>query len=252
MNVLKLVYLNVVFYLLFILFSAISIPLLSLFVAFLSLFLSHRNTMKRFRRAISFYGAVIIRILPFPLIRVLYKDYSKDKGRGKGPYIFVCNHRSSSDPFLIACLPYEIVQIVNTWPFRLPVLGVFAKWAGYLNVKRMQFKEFSSKTIELLEQGVSIVAFPEGTRSRNKKVGQFHSSMFRVALQSRYPIVPVCISGNENKPPRGSLLLHQGIINMHKLPALQWEQYKDLGPFKLKNKIRDIIIKELAVMEGEA
>ena len=247
MNVLKLIYLNTTFYLLFILFSAISIPLLSLFVAFLSLFLSHRNTMKRFRRAISWYGAVIIRILSFPLVRVFYKDYSKDKG--KGPYIFVCNHRSSSDPFLIACLPYECIQIVNTWPFRLPVLGIFAKWAGYLNVKRMQFKEFSCKTIELLRQGVSIVAFPEGTRSANKKIGQFHSSIFRVALQAQCPIVPICISGNENIPPRGSLLLHQGIIKMHKLPCLQWEQYKDLGPFKLKNKVRDIIASELAAME---
>jgi len=252
MNVLKLIYLNVTFYLLIISFSAISIPLLSLFVAFLSLFLSHRNTMKRFRRAISFYGAVIIRILPFPLIRVLYKDYSKDKGRDKGSYIFVCNHRSSSDPFLMACLPYECIQIANTWPFRFPMLGVFAKWAGYLNVKKMQFKELSSKTIELLEQGVSIIVFPEGTRSGNKKIGQFYSSIFRIALQSRYPIVPICISGNENIPKRGSLLLRQGIINMHKLPALQWEQYKDLGPFKFKNKVRDIIIKELAIMEGEA
>jgi len=250
MKTLKLIYFNIVFYTLFLLFSVFSIPILSLSVIFLGLFSSHRSTMKRFRRAINWYGNVIIRVLPFPFVRFKYKDYAKNKGRG--PYIFVCNHRSSSDPFLIGCLPYELIQIVNTWPFRLPVLGIFARWAGYLNVKRMQFKEFSYKTIELLRQGVSIVAFPEGTRSRNKKIGQFHSSIFRVALQAQCPIVPICISGNEDIPPRGSLLLHQGIIKMHKLPGLEWEQYKDLGPFKLKNKVRDIIASELAAVEDGA
>jgi 1-acyl-sn-glycerol-3-phosphate acyltransferase len=70
-------------------------------------------------------------------------------------------------------------------------------------------------------------------------------------LQSRCPIVPICISGNKNIPLRGSLILHPGIIKVHKLPALQWEKYKDLKPFKLKNKVRDIIARELAIMDGE-
>jgi 1-acyl-sn-glycerol-3-phosphate acyltransferase len=245
---LKLIYLNTTFYVSFFLFSAVSIPLLTLLVVFLSLFLSRRRTMKRFRRAISWYGTVIIRVLPFPLVRIWYKDYARDDETS--PYIFVCNHRASTDAFLMACLPYECIQVVNIWPFRLPVLGIFARWAGYLSVREMPFEEFCRKAVEFLEQGVSVIAFPEGTRSGDKRMGQFHGSIFRVALQAKCPIAPLCITGNENVLPRGSLLLRPGTIKVHKLRALKWEKYKDMNAFKLKNRVRDIIARELAVMDG--
>jgi len=203
--------------------------------------------MRRVRRAISWYGKIIIRILPFPLIRVRYKNYVKNDV--PGPYILVCNHQSASDPFLMACLPYECVQVVNIWPFRIPILGMFARFAGYLSVNEMSFEEFSRRVVDLLKKGVCIIAFPEGTRSGGKQMGNFHSSIFRIALQSQCSIVPLCISGNENIPSRGSLILYPGIIKVHKLPALQWEKYKDLKPVNLKNKIRNIIAEELAVMD---
>ena len=245
---LKLLYLNISFYSLFVLFSIIGIPILTLYIAFLSLFVSKRVVMKRFRRAISFYGAVITRLLPFPLVRVLYHDH--DRNGKQGPFIFVSNHRSSSDAFLMACLPYECIQVVNIWPFKIPVLGMFARMAGYLSVREMPFEKFSDDAAELLSQGVSIIAFPEGTRSGGKEVGQFHGSVFRVALRTRSKIVPLCITGNENVPPRGSLLLQPETIRIHKLPALQWEDYKDFSPFKLKNHVRNIIAEQLALMEG--
>ncbi|MEW6379951.1 MAG: lysophospholipid acyltransferase family protein [bacterium] len=229
-------------------FSATVIPLFILYLALLSVFMSHRGIMRQLRRAISWYGFIIIKVFPFPFARVRYRDYGK--ADPEGPYLFVCNHRSASDAFLMACLPYECVQVVNIWPFRIPVLGTFARLAGYLSIREMSFEEFSRKSIDLLNQGVSIIAFPEGTRSGSSVMRPFHSSVFRVALEARCPIVPICISGNEDKPHRGSLILHPGIIRMHKLPALPWEKYKDLTSFKLKNMVRDIIARELAGMEG--
>jgi len=240
---------NFIFYILFILFSLIGIPVFSAIVAFQSIFISHRDGMKKFRRAISWYGLGVIRVLPFPFVRVFYKDL--DKTGCKGPFIFTCNHRSASDPFLMACIPYEFVQIVNIWPFKLPVLGFMARSAGYLSVREMPFEEFSQKATDLLNQGVSIVAFPEGTRSADGSLGQFHSSIFRVALKSGYPIAPVCITGNEKIPARGTLLLKPGIIRIIKLPHLKFEDFKDLPPFKLKNDVRHIIADGIKSVEGK-
>ncbi|MDM8526310.1 lysophospholipid acyltransferase family protein, partial [Desulfococcaceae bacterium HSG8] len=236
---------TIIFYFLFILFSAFTIPLFSLFVAVMGLFMSRRRTMRRFRRSISWYGWFIIRILPFPFVRIHYKDYEKER---RGPCIVVSNHRSSSDPFLMACLPCEIVQVVNIWPFRIPVIGRYARWAGYLSIREMPFEEFSQEALELLNQGVSIAAFPEGTRSGGREMGHFHSAIFRLALQARYPLVPVCITGNENIPSR-DFVMHPGTITIHKLPALLWEDYKDMTPFKLKNRVREIIAEEIDYME---
>jgi 1-acyl-sn-glycerol-3-phosphate acyltransferase len=205
--------------------------------------------MRRLRRVIVWYGTVVIRILPYPLVRVQYKYYARNEG--EGPFIFVSNHRSFSDGFLMAypCFSVEGIQVVNKWPFRIPILGFVAKIAGYLSVREMPFEDFKAVTTKLLREGVSIVVFPEGTRSRDMAVGQFHGAIFRVALETRKPIIPVCISGNEKIPPVGSALLHPGIIKVHRLKALLWEEYGALSPFKLKNYVRRIIIDEVADME---
>lgn len=244
----KILILNIIFYSLFIVFTAIAIPLFSLFVFFVRIFLSRRQTMRRFRRAISWYGKIIIKVLPFGLVKVIYKDYEQSNN-GQG-VIFVCNHRSASDPFLMACLPYEAIQVVNMWPFRLPILGIFARWAGYLSIREMPFEDFLEKAGKLLKEGVSMVTFPEGTRSTSKTMGQFHSSVFRLALEVRCPIVPMCISGSENIPAKGTRLLEPGKIRVYKLKRLQWADYKDLTPFTLKNKVRDSIAQHLAVVEA--
>jgi len=246
---LKLICFNFIFYTLFILFSLIGIPVFSAIVAIQSIFISHRNGMKKFRRAISWYGIVIIKALPYPFVKIIYEDL--DKTKTAAPFIFVCNHRSASDPFLLACFPYEIVQVVNIWPFKLPVLGIMAKLAGYLSVREMPFESFSKKVADLLNNGVSIAAFPEGTRSADGSLGQFHGSIFRVALQTGYPVVPVCITGNEKIPARGTLLLRPGTIKIHKLSPITYNEYRGFTPYKLKNMVRQLIADEIEAMEGK-
>jgi len=235
------------FYFLLFVFTLLFIPLMFLGVAVTRLFLGRRRAMKRFRRAISHYGWVIINILPLGLIRVSYKDL--ETGGRQPPFIFVANHRAASDPFLMACLPYECIQVVNTWPLALPVFGKLASRAGYLNVRRLPFEEFKSRAAELLVQGVSIIVFPEGTRSGSKVMGQFHGAIFRVALSTGVPIVPICLMGNERTPVKGSFVMEPALIRVHKLAALRKEEYQMFSPFKLKNQVRDLIAGYIAATE---
>jgi len=244
----KLHVLNFYFYTFFFLLSGVGIPALTLYVAFTRLFNSHRRTMKRFRRAITWYGKLITSI-PYPFIK-LRCETMPDSDPGE-PYIFIGNHRSASDPFVMCVLPHECVQIVNVWPFRIPVLGLFARLSGYLNIRMMSPEQFIEKAGALLSQGVSIIFFPEGTRSVTRKMGAFHGAAFRLALQSRAAVVPLCISGNENIPPKGSLMLRTGTIRVRRLAAITWDEYKDLNAYAFKNRVWNIIDRELAVMENE-
>ena len=207
---------------------------------------THRAGFRRFRQAIKIYGNAVIRILPFPWVKIVFKDYAPREKTG--PYIFVSNHPAATDAFLMAVLPGEIVQVVNKWPFKLPVLGQFARWAGYLSVNEMPYEEFFARAVRYVEEGVSVVVFPEGTRSSSKTMGQFHGAMFRVALKTQATIVPVCIWGNKDIPARGSMVLRPGTINVHKLKAVAFDEYKDMNPFKLKNRIRGMIAAELERM----
>ena len=247
MRILKIACLNFFFYPALIIFTLMAFINLGSLIIFSALILPKRKILKFLRQAIRWYGAVIIRILPFSLIRLDYKNYGGNDP--PGPYLLVCNHRAASDPFLMAVFPYEAAQVVNIWPFRLPALGIIAKIAGYLSVREMPYAEFTAKTAKLITEGVSIVAFPEGTRSRDKSVGQFHSAIFRTALQTHAAIVPVCITGNEFVPPIGSGFLRPGIIKIHRLPALTWDKYGSFSVFKLKNYCRDMIAQEVLIMD---
>ena len=240
--------LNLYFYTLFVILSATAIPVLTMYVVCLGLVRpSRRKTMKRFRRAINWYGMVIT-TSPYPFIKLRYETQGTD--RLGEPYIFVCNHRSASDAFLMGILPHELVQIVNVWPFRIPILGVYAKLAGYLNIRMIPPEQFMRCATQLLNDGVSIVFFPEGTRSTCRKMGNFHGSAFRLALESKAAIVPLCISGSETIPPKGSPLLRPGIIRVRRLPAIAADEYMNLTAFALKNRVWKIMDQELSTMES--
>jgi 1-acyl-sn-glycerol-3-phosphate acyltransferase len=239
--------LNLYFYPLMLLSAVIGIPLLTIGVACQRPFLSHRQTMKRFRRAMVCWGRIVMAI-PFPFIKVRHEIVGESAG--DGPYIFVCNHRSASDAFLMGVLPQEFVEIVNQWPFRIPVLGFFARLAGFLNIRTMPHEQFMQKSLQFLEEGVSIIFFPEGTRSATRKMGSFHGTAFRLALAAKVPIVPLCISGNEDKPPKGSPLLRPGTIRIRQLAPIASSEYEHLTPFAFKRKVWDLMDRELAMMES--
>ncbi|HAK60715.1 MAG TPA: hypothetical protein DCO77_10085 [Nitrospiraceae bacterium] len=246
MNSVLLFGMNLYLYSLFFLVSAVVIPALTLFVTVASFFLTHRKTMKRFRRAINWYGRVMM-LFAYPFIKVHYEDLGGSDA--SKPSVIVANHRSASDAFLLCFLREEFVQVVNVWPFRLPVLGIYAKLSGYLNVKKMSPESFLSKALQLLRDGISIAFFPEGTRSASRKMGNFHGTAFRLAMEARVPVAPLCISGNENIPPKGSLLLRPGTIRIRRLAAIPWEEYRDLTAFAFKNRVREIIGNELSRSE---
>ena len=238
---------NLIFYTLFFAATIVLVPILTLLIFVVAIFRPKRVVMRRVRRAISWFGKVVLRC-GWPFVRVEYKDLApREKD---GPFIFVCNHRSASDPPLMAVLPFECVQIVNVWPFKLPLYGLIAKIAGYLSVHEMPLEGFFDRVGLLLSQGVCIIAFPEGTRSASREMGPFTSSIFRAAQKHDAKIVPLAIAGNEDIPHKGSVVLHPGRIRIHKLPVVDCRKYRDEPVIKLKNRVRDTLQKHLAEIEG--
>ncbi|OGV52383.1 MAG: hypothetical protein A2X45_01830 [Lentisphaerae bacterium GWF2_50_93] len=195
---------------------------------------------------IVWYGKFIIRFAGFPFIRVTYEDTAPDEME---PGIIIVNHRSASDPFLVAFLDREIIQMVNGWPMRLPFFGFFARHAEYIDITRTPYDELRRHVEYLLLKGVSVVTFPEGTRSGNLTMNQFHGSIFRVAHELKATVTPVCITGNQNIPSR-NFRLSCGHIRIRKLPSLRPEIIAGFTPFTLKTHVRDIIVDETSKMDA--
>jgi 1-acyl-sn-glycerol-3-phosphate acyltransferase len=244
---LRILWLNTTFWLSFlavtIVFSVVGTVCV---IGFAVLVRNRRQTLWLLRRMMFYYGAAVIRC-GWPLVRVEYHDHAPED---RGPFVFVVNHRSMSDPFLMSCLPFECIMVVNIWPFRIPWLGWVAKTAGYLSVREMQIEKFLAAGTQALADGVSVIAFPEGTRSGSRSLGPFHGSAIRLAQQAGAAIVPIAALGNENTPPRGSLLLRPAKITIDKLPAFAPAEHRGMSAFKLKGLVRDRLQRHLDALEA--
>ena len=241
---LSVIFLNLWFYCLAPFVLAGSLLIYTPFVAAVRVF-SRRRAMYYFRKSINLYGRSV-GLSTWPWIRIKVHNLPPPDGT---PYVFVENHTSSFDPFVQGFLPYELVQAARGWALRLPVLGLVAKFAGYLDVDALSGEEMLKKADKLLEQGVSVVFFPEGTRHPGPEMGPFHSLAFRTALGNSVPIVPVIIRGIADKPRKGSLLMRPGKIDIYCLDVIKPDDYSGKSAAGLKKYIRKIMEKAITGYE---
>ena len=234
--------LNVMFWCLFPLWTALLVVVgLPYYYTFRFVTRNQRRSGWLVRRTISNYGTLVIRS-GWPLVRVKYVDLAPDE---RPPWVFVANHRSMSDAFLMSVLPYECVQVLNIWTSRLYIVNRLSRLGEYLRVKEISFEQFMEQGLGLLNAGVSVIAFPEGTRSGSRQMGPFHGAVFRLAQKAGVKVCPLTISGSEDIPHKGSLLMHPGKIVITKLPSLTAQQYQGMNAFQLKMRAREIIQKFL-------
>ncbi len=208
------------------------------------------ETCAHYMRILTLYmGKVVIYIALHPFAQVRYTDLAAGE---KAAGIYICNHRAATDAFLMAAFGIEAIQIVNGWPMKLPFFGFNARKCGYLDSTQTPLESYPQIVRKLLDKGVSIIAFPEGTRSGAKQMNPFHSGIFKLAMDLKIPIYPCCIAGNERFPDRAFKFHKTERILVKRLPAIDPETYANLpSAFVLKKKVRSLIEEETAKMDAE-
>ena len=114
------------------------------------------------------------------------------------PYVVVSNHESFADILLISHLPWEMKWLSKAELFRIPVMGWEMWLAGDIPVKRgfgPSAVEAMARCREVLRERVSVMIFPEGTRSRTSELLPFKDGAFRLAIEAGVPILPLAVSG---------------------------------------------------------
>lgn len=127
---------------------------------------------------------------------------------GGGPYVVVANHQSMLDVLLLSRLPVEMKWVAKESLFRIPWMGWMFTLAGDIPVRRGDRDSASGalgKARAYLDRGVSVMLFPEGTRSRTGALQSFKSGAFRLAIEAGVPVLPVAVSGTAAGLPRGGL-----------------------------------------------
>jgi 1-acyl-sn-glycerol-3-phosphate acyltransferase len=123
------------------------------------------------------------------------------------PYVVVANHASMADPFLLCWLPWDMQWVAKEELFRPPVVGWLMKMSGDIALRRGSGDSVRAMIEECrksLRGGLSVMIFPEGTRTRDGNVQPFKDGAFQLALEEQVPILPVAIAGTRNCTPKGS------------------------------------------------
>lgn len=140
----------------------------------------------------------------------------KVEGRGNlmrsHSYVFVANHQGAFDIFLIyGFLNHNFRWMMKQELKKVPFVGAACAAAGHIFVDRsnaMSIKNSLAKARQKLTGGLSLVVFPEGSRTQTGKVGRFKKGAFQLAAEFGLPIVPVTIDGPFRIMPCGSFILH--------------------------------------------
>jgi 1-acyl-sn-glycerol-3-phosphate acyltransferase len=126
-------------------------------------------------------------------------------------YIFMANHQSNFDiPVLLGHLPVQFRWLAKAELFRIPIFGRAMRGAGYISIDRSdRAAAFASlqQAAEKIRQGVSILIFPEGTRSLDGSLKAFKKGGFVTAIGAGVPIVPVAVRGTYDIMPKHGMLI---------------------------------------------
>jgi len=162
-------------------------------------------------------------------------------------YVFVANHQSIYDiPVLFASLPFQLRIIAKASLGRFPFLGAHLRRTGHLLVNRSAPDRAAvfAWADALTARGLSLIVFPEGTRSRDGRVGPFKGGSFYPAMQAGLSVVPLSIVGSRHvmrkgelttRPARVTLVVHPPIPTVAH-PAPPSEEVR-----RLASRVRDVV-----------
>ena len=160
----------------------------------------------------------------------------------------------TTSPALISSPSWDIFPIQFRWIakaelFRLPFLGWAMSRIGYIPIERDSPKKAYRSMLraaEKVQQGVSVIIFPEGTRSPDGNLQPFKKGVFLIALKSQAPILPIAICGTGKIMPKGDWRAHPGNVQIIIDPAIETAGVPPQKEGELSERVRNTLMKYLA------
>jgi 1-acyl-sn-glycerol-3-phosphate acyltransferase len=187
--------------------------------------------------------------------RVRVKVEGIENIKGEGPYIFMSNHQGSYDIFaLLGHLPFQFKWLAKKELFSIPFFGWTMAAAGYISIDRegtRQTVEAMNEAAERIRDGMSVVIFPEGSRSPDGTIQPFKKGGFTLAIKSKVPIVPIAIAGSREIMPKDKLTAVAGEIRMRMDHPIETRNFALKDRKSLMEKVREAITKNFKLISQE-
>ena len=140
-------------------------------------------------------------------------------------YVVVCNHQSQYDILLVyGFLDLDFKWVMKQELRKIPGLGIGCEKAGHIFIDRSNPRKARTAVAEALARlgdGVGVLFFPEGTRSRDGRLLPFKKGAFRLAIEQQLPLLPVTLVGTRDIMPAKKLRVFPGHATMIIHPAIE-------------------------------
>jgi 1-acyl-sn-glycerol-3-phosphate acyltransferase len=151
------------------------------------------------------------------IINTNKEDFSK-------PAVIIANHQSFLDILVLVMLHPKLILLTNNWVWNSPVFGLVVRMADY------QLANNTEKNLDLIAEqvnnGYSVVVFPEGTRSKSGAIRRFHKGAFYLAEKLHLDILPIVLHGTGYCMKKGEFLLKNGTMTIKMLDRIPPENKK--------------------------
>ncbi|MDD5428952.1 MAG: lysophospholipid acyltransferase family protein [Candidatus Omnitrophica bacterium] len=157
-------------------------------------------------------------------------------------YVIVANHQSLADIVIIYLAGMQFKWVAKESLFKLPFVGWCMSIAKHIKLERGAFgsiKKVYREAAHLLRGGMSVLFFPEGTRSNASEMKEFQNGAFKLAIKEKVPVLPIAIKGTGDAIPKGTWLFESKIPGSLKvLPAIDTSSFTAADFAKLRDMAR--------------
>lgn len=191
------------------------------------------------------WGKMIFAANPFWKLKMQGLGYlRKHKG-----YILVVNHLSAMDIVCLFCMGKNFKWVAKDSLFRIPFFGWAMSALGYVSLKRGEhgsIRDSYRESMKWLNRGVSVLIFPEGTRSSSGKLGTFKNGAFKLAAQTKKPIVPIVLTGTREIIQRGSSIpALRARVKLKVLKPIETTHYQEKQFVELMDLVRSKMLEHI-------
>ena len=122
-------------------------------------------------------------------------------------YVIIANHQSMADIVALYQTKMQFKWVAKASLFRVPFIGWCLSLIKHIKLLRGDFssiKKIYQAASGWLQKEMSVLFFPEGTRSSSNEMGEFQNGAFKFAIKEQRPILPICLKGTHAAIPKGS------------------------------------------------
>jgi 1-acyl-sn-glycerol-3-phosphate acyltransferase len=161
-------------------------------------------------------------------------------------YVFAANHQSIYDiPILFASLPFQLRIIAKESLGNIPFLGWHLRRTGHVLVDRSKPGAGVVKRMaRLVDEGHSLIVFPEGTRSTDGLVARFKGGSFVIAVDAGLAVVPITIVGSRHVMFRGEVTVRPGNVTLIVHEPIETSTLSREGVREFAAQVREIVARE--------